>query len=439
MHPLLEAFKRLPRAERRARLARLTPQQALRIKYAWKLWARGNQRPPESLPDGSPWRIWLILAGRGFGKTRTGAETVIERVQEGRAKHIALVSGDPADVRDVMIEGPAGILARSPPWFYPHYEPSKRRVTWPNGAVASTFSSENPEQARGPQHDLIWADELCAWARAADTWDNLMFGLRLEGPKGDPPQAIITTTPKPTKTLKTIMAEPDVVITRGSTFDNAANLSKAALRAMRRKYEGTRLGRQELFAEVLEDVEGALWTLAMLDKGRVAAAPEDLLRVVVAVDPAVTSGADSDETGIVVAGEDVMREVYVLADRSCRLSPKGWAARAIEAYHEFRADCIVAEANNGGDLVATNIHAVDPLVPVKLVHAKRGKRTRAEPVATLYELDRPRVHHVGTLEALEAQMTQWTGLAGDDSPDRMDALVYAVTELLIEGEDPGWA
>ena len=440
MHPLLESFRALPRAERRRRLARLPREKALIIRYAWELWARPSQRPPAALSDGSLWRIWLILAGRGFGKTRTGAETVIERVREGRARYIALASGDPADVRDVMVEGPAGILARSPPWFRPTYEPSKRRLTWPNGAVAMAFSGENPEQARGPQHDFLWADELCAWSKAQELWDNLELGLRLNGPKGDPPQGLVTTTPKPTKTLKTIMAAPDTVITRGSTFENKANLSAAALRALERKYKGSRLGRQELFAEVLEDVDGALWTLAILDRCRVSEPPADLVRVVVAVDPAVTSGADSDETGIVVVGVDVFQHAYVLADRSCRLGPKGWARRVIEAYEEFRADCVVAEVNNGGELVASNIQVVDPRVPVKMVHAKRGKRTRAEPVSTLYELDDgPRVHHVGVFEVLEAQMTQWTGLAGDVSPDRMDAFVYAVTELLLEGSDVGFA
>lgn len=399
-------------------LASLTPQQAAAIYYDWRTWARPNQLPPEG-----DWRIWLLLAGRGFGKTRTGAEWVRAEVESGRRGRIALVAPTAADGRDVMVEGESGILAISPPWFRPLYEPSKRRLTWPNGAIATVYSADEPDRLRGPQHDGAWADELAAW-QYPEAWDMLMFGLRL----GQDPRAVVTTTPKPVRLIKELLADKTVAVTRGSTYENAANLAPAFLRQIVAKYEGSRLGRQELYAEILEDVEGALWQRQRIDELRVARAPE-LLRVVVAVDPSASDDDTSDEAGIIVAGVSRDGHGYVLADLSGRLSPDGWARRAVHAYKEWLADRIVAEVNNGGDMVEHTIRTVDPGVPIKKLHASRGKFTRAEPVAALYE--QGKVHHVGYFPALEDQMCTWT--PGQPSPDRMDAMVWALTELMITG------
>lgn len=370
----------------------------------------------------------MILAGRGFGKTRTGAEWVREQVKSGKCSRLALVAQDAGDARDVMVEGESGILAISPPNNRPKYEPSKRRLTWPNGAMATLYAGDDPDALRGPSHDGAWCDELAKWRYAQEAWDNLMMGLRL----GQNPHAVVTTTPRPIHIIKGLMkrAHPktgdgSVVLTKGTTFENLDNLSPA-FRQIIERYQGTRLGRQELDAEVLEDVEGALWTLAQIDKLRVDAHPE-LMRVVVAIDPAVTAREESDETGIVVAGRGTDKHYYILSDQSVgRVAPAVWAARAVNAYHDHKADLIVAEANNGGDMIRDLIRTIDPRVPVKKVHATRGKLTRAEPVSMLYE--QGKAHHVGTFPALEDQMCNY--VPGDgDSPDRMDALVWAITEL----------
>ncbi|PZN08384.1 MAG: ATP-binding protein [Bacillota bacterium] len=402
-------------------MADLSDEEAEALLYDWRFWARPKQLPPEG-----PWRIWLILAGRGFGKTRTGAEWVREQVERHGRRRIAIVGRTAADVRDVMVEGESGILSISPPWFRPVYEPSKRRLTWPNGAIATLYSADEPDLLRGPQHDAAWADELAAWRRP-EAWDNLMFGLRL----GPDPRVVVTTTPRPVKIIRDLLQDPTCVVTRGSTYENAANLAPAFLEQIISRYEGTRLGRQELYGEVLDDVPGALWQRKRIDELRVREAPE-LVRVVVAIDPAVTSEEGSDETGIVVAGRGVDGHAYVLADRSCRMSPDGWARRAVKAYYDFDGDRIVGEVNNGGDLVETVIRTVDPKVPYKAVRASRGKAVRAEPVAALYE--QGKVHHVGTFEHLEDQLCQITpdGYQGAGSPDRADALVWALTELMLE-------
>ena len=384
--------------------------------YDWPFWARPNQLPPQG-----DWRVWLLLAGRGFGKSRTGAEWVREQVESGRSRRIALVAPTAADVRDVMIEGESGLLAICPPWNMPVYESSKRRLTWPNGAIATTYSAEEPDRLRGPQHDAAWCDEVAAW-RYPETWDMLMFGLRL----GVDPRCVVTTTPKPIPIVRNLLKSPTTAITRGSTYENRANLAEAFFEQIVAQYEGTRLGRQELYAEVLDDVEGALWTRALIDQHRVKVAPE-LKRIVVAIDPAITASDDSDETGIVVAGLGVDNHGYALDDLSLRASPDGWARRAVAAYHARKADRIVAEVNQGGDMVEYTIRTVDPRASIKKVHAARGKQTRAEPIVALYE--QGRIHHVGVLPQLEEQMCNW--VPGMDSPDRMDAAVWAFTELML--------
>jgi predicted phage terminase large subunit-like protein len=327
-----------------------------------------------------------------------------------------------------MVEGESGLLAICPDHERPVYLPSKRRLDWPTGATSLIFTADEPERLRGKQHERLWADEVGAW-RYAEAWTQAMLGLRL----GTDPRVVATTTPRPTPLIRELMADPATSVTRGSTYDNAANLAPAFLQTIIRRYEGTRLGRQELLAELLTDVDGALWTHAMLDAHRVQVAP-DMARIVVAIDPAVTSGEQADETGIVVAGKGVDGHGYVLADLTCRLSPDGWARRAVNAYHAYEADRLIAETNNGGELVKQTIHTVDRRVAYRAVTATRGKRVRAEPIAALYE--QGMVHHVGTLPALEDQMTAFVPDNYDGSPDRVDALVWALTDLMVTGAGP---
>jgi len=396
------------------------------LENSWPAVARPNQLPP----PGDWWQIWLLLAGRGFGKTRTLAEWVCDQAASGQASRIALVAATAADARDVLVEGESGILAVAPPWCRPIYEPSKRRLTWPNGVIATTFSAEEPDRLRGPQHDAAVCDELASWSHP-ETWDMLQFGLRL----GLKPRCLIATTPRPTKLLRELLAREghDVVVTRGSSYDNKANLAPAFFAQIVKKYEGTRLGRQELNAELLEDTPGALWSQGLIDGTRISAAPE-LTRIVVAIDPAATSGEDADETGVVVVGQDKDGQGYVLADCSGRYTPIEWARIAISAYRTHHADRIVAERNNGGDMVEATLRMVDQNVPVTTVWASRGKVTRAEPISALYE--QGRMHHVGTFPQLEDQMTNFTSdfdrEATGYSPDRLDAMVWAATELLVE-------
>jgi phage terminase large subunit-like protein len=412
----------LPAPLRHSLIWSLTPQQALSLKHDWSYRARDEQLPPPG-----DWRVWLLLAGRGFGKTRTGAELVRARVAAGLAHRIALVAPTAADARDVMVEGESGLLAIASPADRPVYQPSKRRLTWPTGAIATLFSADEPERLRGPQHDFAWCDELAAW-RYPQAWDMLMFGLRL----GDDPRAVVTTTPRPTKLIRGLLADPTVAVTRGRTSENRANLAPAFLDQIVRRYQGTRLGRQELDAEILEDVAGALWQRGIIEAARVNAAPA-MSRVVVAIDPAVSSNDEADETGIVVAGRDMAGHGYVLADASGRYAPPEWARAAIAAYGAHQADRVVAEINNGGEMVEATLRMIDPAVPFSAVRAARGKVARAEPVAALYE--QGRVHHVGAFARLEDQMCGFSNdfdrnVAGY-SPDRVDALVWAFTELLV--------
>jgi phage terminase large subunit-like protein len=341
---------------------------------------------------------------------------------------VALVAETAADARDVMVEGESGILAVHPPGFRPLYQPSRRRLIWPNGARATLYNAIEPDQLRGPQHDLAWSDELAKWRHAQATWDQLQFGLRL----GARPRQCVTTTPRPIAIVKALMQDSDTVVTRGTSRENLANLAPAFIRRIIKRYEGTRLGRQELDAEILEDLPGALWTRDRIEALRRTAAPE-LVRVVVAIDPAASSGAAGGETGIVVAGRGRDGHGYVLDDLSRKASPDAWGRAAVEAYHRWQADRVVAEVNHGGEMVEHVIRTVDAAVPYKALRASRGKIARAEPVAALDE--QGRVHHVGAFPELEDQMCALTGdydrATAGSSPDRVDARVWALTELLL--------
>lgn len=422
----------LSATERAAILADLSDDECTALEFDWPFWARPNQLPPEG-----DWTTWLVMAGRGFGKTRTGAELTRREVEAGRSSRPALVAPTAGDARDIMVEGESGILAVSPPWFRPVYEPSKRRLTWPNGARATLYSADEPDRLRGPQHDFAWGDEVAAW-RYPDAYDQLMFGLRL----GAHPRAVFTTTPKPVLLVRSIVKDPTCIISRGSTYENRANLAPAFLQKIVAKYEGTRLGRQELLAQLLEDVEGALWTLSLIEQNRMSPATfgaTPLARIVVAIDPNVSSSADADEAGVIVAAVGASkcpcgkeRCAYVLDDRSGRVPPIEWARRGIQAYRDHKADRVVAETNNGGELVETQLRVVDSAVSYRGVHASRGKQTRAEPVEALYE--QGKVHHVGGFPELEDQLTQWVPGSGMPSPGRLDALVWAITDLMLQSD-----
>jgi predicted phage terminase large subunit-like protein len=398
--------------EQRAQII-TSPEEMAALEFDWSFWGRPKQHAPAG-----DWSNWLILAGRGFGKTRTGAEWVRQNMcgdtplTGGKWRHIAIIAETAADARDVMVgdgkepsnpSAGSGILQVHPKDFLPLYEPSKRRLTWPNGAVASIYNATEPEQLRGPEHGAAWCDELCKWQYQAETWDMLAFGLRA----GVHPQICITTTPRPTRLLKAIIADPRTVITRGSTYDNRSNLAAAYLETLDRKYAGTRLGRQEIDAEILEDVQGALWSRPVIDALRVRLDEvPPLKRIVIAIDPATSTHEDSDETGIVAVGLGEDGHAYVLDDTSGRMSPIEWARQAVSLYHARRADRIVAETNNGGDLVEATLRQVDTSVSFRQVWASRGKVIRAEPVSALYE--QGRVHHVGAFQQLEDQMCAFT-------------------------------
>jgi len=426
----IELLASLPAWAKQEVLNSLTDEQAAAILWDWPTWARPSQRQPE----GNKWLIWLILAGRGWGKTRVGAETIRSWVcgdtplSRGLYRRIALVAETAADARDVLVEGESGLLACHPRDFRPRYEPSKRRLTWSNGAFATLYNATEPDQLRGPQHDAAWSDELAKWAYVRETWDMLQFGLR----SGDHPRQIITTTPRPIPVLKEIIGLEGTVVTGGSTGENRANLAPSFLRTIVSRYEGTRLGRQELNAEILDDVPGALWTRAMLDGCRVKqSALPDMVRVVVGVDPSGTRGDRGDMVGIVVGGKGVDGLGYVLADRSCRKSPAGWGAEVAKAYHEFGADRVIAEVNFGGAMVEHVIRTADPDISYEEVKASRGKIVRAEPVAALYE--QSRIKHAISSPTREDQLCAFTpdGYVGEGSPDNADALVWVMTELML--------
>lgn len=385
----------------------------------------------------------MFLAGEAMiptHNTRCGAESVRALVESGEVGRIGLISPTSADARDTLVEGESGILAVSPPWFRPKYEPSKRRLTWPNGARATLFSAEEPERTRGPQHDLLWGDEPASWT-SEEIWDNALMGLRL----GKKPKAIVTGTPKPVPLILRLLKDPRVVVTKGNTFENSGNLAPDFIAMMRRTYEGTRMGRQELYAEVLTDMPGALFSQQLIDSARVPFAPQ-LNRVVISVDPSPTSESGSDETGIMAVGVGEGPDgstakglhAYVLKDHSLKGSPDEWARAAIKAFYEHQADCIIAEINNGGEMVESVLRSVDPSVPFKPVRAMRGKAKRAEPVAALYE--QQRVHHVGRIDEfqkLERQMRIFTGINGKRD-DRTDSMCWGVHELLVQGSFVGF-
>lgn len=408
-------------------LAKLSNEVQAALLKDWRFWGRPDQFAPEG-----DWLTWLILAGRGWGKTRTGAELVKEWA-EAEPCRIALVGLTAADCRDVMVEGESGILAVHPEGTKPLYESSKRRLTWPNGSIATCYNASEPDQLRGPQHHKAWVDEPAKFPSAQELWDQLIFGLRL----GNKPQIVATTTPRPIPFIRRLMEDKSTRITRGKTMDNKQNLAAGAVDAMIERYQGTRLGRQELDGEIVDDVVGAMWTRKMLDDTRVMEVPE-MSRVVVAIDPSGTDGDDEgDDVGIVVAGRGVDGRGYVLADNTCKLSPDGWARMAITAYHRWGADRIVAERNFGGAMVQAVIRSADKSVPYKEVTASRGKSVRAEPIAALYE--QGRVSHVGvSLAPLEDEMVLMTsaGFLGEGSPNRTDALVWALTEAMLSYQEP---
>lgn len=413
-------------AEIEAHIAALDPEHRREWTWHWNVWARPEQRPPAS-----DWRVWLLMAGRGFGKTRCGAEWTSSIAEAEPTARIALVAANLTEARAVMVEGESGLLNVGAPWRRPAFEPSLRRLTWPNGAQAMLYSAAEPESLRGPQHSHAWCDEIAKWdnasARATSAWDNLMMGLRL----GTDCRVVATTTPRSVPLVTRLIAAERVTVTQGSTFDNAANLPAQFLDAMHGTYGGTLLGRQELDGELIADVEGALWSRALLETCRVDAAPE-MVRVIVAVDPPASAGGDA--CGIVVAGLAANGTAHVLADASVeKAGPERWARTVAATAEAWNADRVVAEANQGGAMVASVLRAAQVSLPLKLVHASRGKAARAEPVAALYEAGR--VRHTGTFAALEDQMCGLLAGGGYQgpgrSPDRADALVWALSELML--------
>ncbi|QIB36312.1 DNA-packaging protein [Ancylobacter pratisalsi] len=400
------------------------------LAHHWPLLGRASQQAPATAQGGGDWLTWLVLGGRGAGKTRAGAEWVraLALGHDGpKAGRIALIAESLGDFREVMVEGVSGILAVHPRAERPTWEPTRRRLEWPNGAVAQGFSADDPESLRGPQFDAAWCDELAKWRYAQAAFDMLQFGLRL----GRRPRQMVTTTPRPTSLVRALLADPRTAVTRMGTAENAVHLAPTFLEGVVGRYAGTRLGRQELEGELVEDRPDALWTREGLESGRLAA-PPPLIRIVIAVDPPASSRKQADACGIVAAGIDREGVVHVLADESAQgLTPSRWGARAIALFHRLEADRVVVEVNQGGEMVRTILNGLDPGVPVAEVRATRGKWLRAEPVAALYE--QGRVRHAGAFPQLEDELCDFgpEGLSNGRSPDRLDALVWAVTALAL--------
>lgn len=401
----------LPREDRTTILNALSDDEAHLLLGGWEFWARDEQRAPPG-----DWRIWLLMGGRGSGKTRAGAEWIVDGIRNGTMNRVALIAATHHEARSIMIEGQSGLLSVSEGACY---EPSLRRVTWPSGAIAHVLSADEPDSIRGHQFDGAWCDEFAKWSEPQDALDMILMALRL----GEDPRMVITTTPRNIAAVRDLVANEDVKLETMSTRDNAVNLAKSYMRQMERRYRGTRLGRQEIDGDLIEDNENALWQRDWIERTRLREAPP-LERIAVAIDP--PAGLHGDECGIVVAGIDAQGQGYVLADRSRgKLTPSQWASHAIDAFEEFKADRIVAESNQGGEMIRTILLRALATAPVKLVHASRDKKTRAAPIAALYE--RGLVHHIGAMPELEDQMCQFDGTG--KSPDRMDALVWALTEL----------
>ena len=398
---------------------------------AWDIhrrWIRGQARPKQRTPEGD-WGTWLILAGRGWGKTLTGAKDLVAYAALNPETICAVVAPTAGDLRRVCFDGPSGILSVIPEACLWHghrkgYNRGTSEVTLWNGSLIQGFAAIEPDRLRGPQFHRAWCDELAAW-RYEDAWDQLQFGLRL----GDNPQAVVTTTPRPTPIIRSLVKDHGTELVTGSTFENEANLAPKALRKLKEKYEGTRLGRQELHAEILDDTEGALWKRAWLDDSRVKEHP-DLTRIVVAIDPSTTKTKTSDECGMIIAAKGKDGHCYILEDLSAQMTPNETAVTAVENYHLWEADRIVAEANNGGDWIELGLRQIDRNVAYSKLHASRGKQARAEPVAALYE--QRRVHHVGAFPAAEDELCTWEPNTGMASPNRLDAIVWAVTELMLK-------
>jgi phage terminase large subunit-like protein len=408
-------------------LKSLTPAEANAALFSWELWAR-----PDQLAPPGDWRVWLQLGGRGSGKTRSGNEWLRGHLESGRHVHAAIVSQSMESARKIIVEGPSGLLNICPGWAMPTFEPSNRLLRWPNGAVCHLLSDAEPDLIRGYNLSIAFVDELAAFQNLERTWAMLNMAVRISGPHGHPPQIAIATTPRPLKLLKALIADPSVAVTRSRTVDNARHLDRAALDFLVQRYGGTTLGLQELDARILEDSENALFTRSLIEKNRVDPRhqPRQYRRVVVSVDPAVSWGPDSDETGIVVAGTDDRGDGYLLQDLSGKFSPDRWARIVVDAYRRHLADRVVAEINQGGELVERIIRGIDRSIAYRGVHSRRGKMLRAEPIVALYE--QGRIHHVGMFEQLEDQCCSYDP---DDSrgrsPDRLDALTQAFHELMV--------
>lgn len=427
---IVEALKALPQAKRAAvvrdAIASMSPTEVEAALYHWPTWARLEQLPPEWA-----WRVWLVMAGRGFGKTRIGAEWVRDSLVTMPAVRIAVVARTYSDVVNTCIEGESGLFACCPPAMAAELREGWRgdkMLLRYRDCVVQGFTSEKPSSLRGPQFHRLWADEMPHWEKQRRAWEQVDFVVRLPYPAAPEKagQILVTTTPLPVKEMRELLADATTAVTRGNSRANFANLNSAFKRRLK-KLKGTRLERQEVGGELLDDVPGALWTRALVERQRVAKAPK-LVRVVVGVDPAVTADEDSDETGIVVAGVDAKGHRYVLADYSLHGKPHEWAAAVVQAFDAWEADAVVVEVNQGGDMVASTLRTVRKGLPIREVHASRGKRTRAEPISTAYE--QGDVWHVGAgFERLEDQMCVWSALTGEASPDRLDALVWACTAL----------